>query len=198
MGFTTAAGTLTLTVSGDVRLAQLEQNAVPGSYVPTTGVAATRAVDSMTMPTSPWYTSAASNTMSMAVEAMVPVGGGNMMQFDNGNSNNRILLGCNSGPYVLTSFMVESTGGVSTYNGGLGKIPVLVPVKLAYASGPGFHQGALNGALAAAGNAAAPLPPVTTLKLGRAVPVTIGSFYMRRARYWPRTLTASQLQSVTT
>ena len=199
MGFTTTAGTLTLTVSGTVQFAQLDQLAVLTSYVPTTSVAVTRAADSASMPTSPWYTSGTTQALSMVIESMVPVGGGNFMQFDDGTTPNRILLGCTSGPFVLTSNAVESIGGVLTFNSNtLGKVPAAQPFKMGYSTAAGAHFYALGGVVSPVSNAAGTLPVVTTLKLGRAVPVTIGSLYLRRARYWPRALNVTELQSVTT
>jgi len=54
--FTPSAGTLTLTVSGDVRNAQLEIGAFATSWIPTTGAHATRAADVAQINTlSPWY-----------------------------------------------------------------------------------------------------------------------------------------------
>lgn len=52
LAFTPTAGTLTLTVTGDVRLAQLEASVIPTSYVPTAGTTAARVADSLTLPAS--------------------------------------------------------------------------------------------------------------------------------------------------
>ena len=198
LGFTPAAGTLTLTVTGTVQFAQLEQFSIPSSYIPTTGAAATRAVDSATMPTSPWYTSGTTLALSMVADCLVPVGGGNFLQLDDTTNNNRTLLTCTSGPFQGTSSATEIAAGVTNYNNNsLGKIPFGTPFKLGYSTISGAHFYALNGATSALNTTVGNLPAVTTLKLGRAVPATLGSFYLRRARYWPLALSVSELQSVT-
>lgn len=51
--FTPSAGSLTLTVSGDVRMCNLEAGAFPTPYIPTTSAAATRTADSLSIGSAP-------------------------------------------------------------------------------------------------------------------------------------------------
>ena len=92
--FTPTAGSLTLTVTGTVTNAQLEAGAFATSYVPTLGTTATRAIDSATMPTSPWFSNALA--FSYAVEAIdwaVSPAAVTVVAMDDGTNNNRTQLG---------------------------------------------------------------------------------------------------------
>ena len=195
--FTPTAGSLTLTVTGTATNAQLELGAFPTSVIPTVGAAATRATESATMPTSPWFTNALA--LSCAVDAMLPALGAisSYVQFDDGTMPNRIQI---LSPLNFFSIQYsELVGGVVTINssGATGAITAGVPFKMAMSSVSGLHQHVLNGGAPASTTAAANPPPVTTLRFGKSVSVTTGSFYLRRVRYWPRALSAAELQSVT-
>jgi hypothetical protein len=68
--FTPTAGTLTLTVTGSVRYAQLEAGAFPTSYIPTTSATVTRAADNASMVGSnfsSWYNQSAGTIYSQWV-----------------------------------------------------------------------------------------------------------------------------------
>jgi len=55
MTFTPSAGSLTLTVSGNVEFAQLETGTVATSYIPTEGSQVTRAADTPVIPVGDWF-----------------------------------------------------------------------------------------------------------------------------------------------
>jgi hypothetical protein len=129
---------------------------------------------------------------------MVPnVGAATLVQLDDGSSSNRALLASAVTTGAIQYF--ESNGGVTTANSvGAGTPPLGVPFKTALATTAGRHSYVLNGSTVfSSGNAAAP-PPITTLRIGNAVYPTEGSFYLRRMRYWPRALSDSEIQVVTT
>jgi hypothetical protein len=172
---------------------QCEAGVFPTSYIPTTGAAATRAIDSAIMATSPWYT----NTLAAAfvADAMVPLGDGTYLQFDDGSTANRMLV-FSSAAHTSTAF--EAVASTTVFSSAaLGAIPLGMPFKLAYSSTSGARQYALNGATGALGPGVSNPPAVTTLRLGKSTTPTGGSFYLRRVRYWPRALSNAELQSVT-
>jgi len=197
--FTPTAGTLTCTVSGAVTNANLEAGSFPTSWIPTTGAAATRAIDSMTMPTSPWFTNPAA--ASFVADVMVPSstgGDGTYMQFDDGTTNNRMVVNSVIATHSANAF--ESVGGTTTFSSpALGIIPFGVPFKIGYSTTANARAYTFNGLppVVNVGSALAP-PTVTTLRLGRNTNPTAGSFCMRRARYWPLALAPADLQAVTT
>jgi hypothetical protein len=174
---------------------QFETGAFATSYIPTTAAAVTRAADRCQMPTVAWFT----NTLafSVAADAMVPnVGAATLVQLDDGSSSNRALL---ASAVTTGAIQYFESNGVTTANSvGAGTPPLGVPFKTALATTAGRHSYVLNGSTVfSSGNAAAP-PPITTLRIGNAVYPTEGSFYLRRMRYWPRALSDSEIQVVTT
>jgi hypothetical protein len=197
--FTPTAGTLTLTVTGTVSNAQLEVGAFVTSYTPSSGTAATRAADVMSMPTSAWYNAAAG---SLAVE--VVYGGSNAAAFpvltsiDDATSANAATL------LVKASGFIHAEGAVSSVSqwaivGPTGPTPYGTVKKVGLSMAPNNINYCINGVLATA-DLAATLPAVTTLHLGCSAAGVTGahSVAFRSVRYWSRALSAAELQTVTT
>lgn len=114
--FTPTAGSLTLTVSGDVNYANLELGPSETSWIPTTSSAATRSADSHKVTGenfSPWYNSAEGTFVveyvgreSGTAQAVVCA--------DDGTVNNRIsLLADASGSAGITQSFVVTVAGVN-------------------------------------------------------------------------------------
>lgn len=195
--FTPTAGSLTLTVTGTVNSAQLEAGAFRTAYVPTTAAAATRATESATMSTSPWFTSPLA--FSYAVDATQVVAGGSptYIELDDGTTSNRTQLFSDAGLSNIHYFEDLNTAG--TVSNVIGTFTPGVPFKCAVSTITGSHQCALNGAAPFVGpNANAPPTGITTMRLGKSTTVAVGSQWLRRVRFWNSTLSAAQLQSVTT
>ena len=194
--FTPTAGTLTLTVTGTVQNAQLEAGAFATSYIPTTVATVTRATESATMATSPWFTNPLA--LSCAVDAMlfgVNTPGSVYFQFDDGTQPNRInILTTPAGTDI--TYNEVAAGSLTTSQGS--PYTIGIPFKAAMASVAGLHLSAVNGVIPAINTRATAPPPVTTLRFGKAVTATVGALYLRRVRYWPRVLSNAELQSVTT
>lgn len=171
---------------------QVETGAFPTSYIPSTAASVTRAGDLASMPTGTWFT-AASGTYE---GEFIP----------NGNAAGLpIVISGNAGsPTIAIGADSRLTAGIRS------------GAAVFSATGPVFTFGAVNkaafaylsGASRAAVNGTAFGPSATALTVTGTV-VELGSDgvtpganaldgWLRRVRYWPRALSAAELQSVTT
>ena len=196
--FTPTAGTLTLTVTGTVTNAQVEAGGFATSYIPTAGATATRAIDSATMPTSPWFTGP--TAFSYVIEAALVAIGAAPVAFDldDGTTSNRTQLGYTANTAALVFF--QNLAGAGTATMACGTATPGVPYKAGASTISGAHQCAFNGTVNAVGGSSANAPPtgITTARLARPLAATQGAQWLRRVRYWPRALSAAELQSATT
>ena len=179
--------------------AQLEAGAFPTSYIPTTAAAVTRAVDvcGMLPANMGWF---------------APPGGSWMAEFVTfnplpGSSGTRIVsfpAVSSIGPVFLTAGL--PINGLGQYDGAVvntaNTVSVNTIAKGATTWAPGNALACLNG------GAVASSAGLTTgyallasggVQLGANASAADGmSGYIRRVRYWPRALSAAELQSVTT
>lgn len=194
--FTPTAGSLTATVTGSVTNAQIEAGGFVTSWIPTAGTAATRAVDVVSMPFAPSY------PFGLVGEAMVsalaPTIAEGLAVFTDGTTANRIAIRANA---ATTSTMgaVFVVGGVTT---------TVAATVNTVTPGTVFKVGAIATAtgLTVCGNGGAPVtvagappPGLNLLTLGQTNVPSGNSLngYLRRLRYWPRALTAAELQVAT-
>ena len=195
--FTPTAGTLTLTVTGTVTNAQLEAHGFPTSYIPTTSAAATRALDSAIMPTSPWLTSPLAFSYAIEATQIAPGDAPIYMQLDDGTVTNRTQMGSDAGLSNMRYAELLNSGG--TTSNVVGTFTPGVPFKCAVSTQAGNHQCSLNGAAPFVGpNVNAPPTGITTLRFGRPVAATQGAQWLRRGSFWNIALSSAELQSVTT
>jgi len=196
--FTPTAGTLTLTVTGSVTNAQLEAGAFATSYILTTSAAVTRAVEVMSLPTSPWYNAAAGSlVLDVLYNGVTGSAYPALATLGDGTVNNVI--------YILAkpSGLIHSectASGVSQWGipGPIG--PTLgVVEKVGVSLASNNINFAINGVLGAP-DTVATLPVVTTLFLGCSyINTTLAhAVAYRRVRYWSRALSTAELQTVTT
>jgi hypothetical protein len=210
LSFTPAAGTLTLTVTGTVQSAQLEAGSFSTSYIPTTAAAATRAADACAMTGtnfSSWFTSNAAGSFAAEVfYSIIPPGAtgtGRLIELSDGTTANflSMLPAFSTNQYQLAS-TIASVAGTSLIASS-GTTPPSVVVKGATAYGGGSRFFCAN-----SGGGSGPSPVVSTPG-GIATVTQLGignrpdlarplAGYIRRIRYWPRTLSATELQQVTT
>jgi hypothetical protein len=189
--FTPAAGALTVTVTGSVLDAQLEAGAFATSYVATTGAASTRAADTAMMPLGSWFNPV---QWSWAVEAQP------MMQATLTGVNPRVIgeSTTNAGPvYIASSLKGGTFDGSSIINTGNTFVMGAV-IKLGSTFANLIGTTSLNGGTPVSGAQVAKALTAAGYRFGNDGSNDIMTGYLRRVRYWPRALSAGELQIVTT
>jgi len=195
----TVAGTVTVTVTGSLTRFQLEQNAVPTSFISTAGATAQRQQDSVSISLGSWYNAAA---MSFAAECKLQYLGSPtqtpiLMNIDDGTNANRISM--NLGAALHDNALVSNAGTNTTSSTTNSFSTSQIIRGSASFSALGESASLLGGtpsirtALPAGGIPAG----VTTLRLG--VLATGGAAlngYLRKATYYPRDLYPADLQRV--
>jgi hypothetical protein len=173
---------------------QLEQGAFPTSYIPTTTAAATRSADSAVVTPISSFWNQAEGTMFVEFQAQT-------LTQDTGSTSRRILQADDGSTAIFItqngtndSLQFARTGG--DWNFTLGSsITSNTRAILGFAANN--VNGAVNGTDGTDDTSAA-IPSVTTLRIGRAV--TNGRFqgHIRKIAYWPKRLTNTLLEQLTT
>ncbi len=179
--------------------AQVEQGAFATSYIPTTAAAVTRAADACSLTDAALFLGAAGKTIQvegMAMQAMPAGQDGYWASLHDATPTN--LLQLITPPSSSSIRTVVYIGTVTYANGAdtaIGAEPAVF--KAALANGTVWNS-AVNGALVpgSGGASAVGTGTFTILNIGSGSTAVDG--YIRRVRYWPRALTAAELQSVTT
>ena len=179
---------------------QVELGAFPTSYIPTTAAAATRAADVPTMPTAGIVTAGTAGTLvgDAQITSAAATAIGYVTQLDDGTTNNRVTMRVAVPPTGVGGLVIS--GGASQFNAAAGSgLTLTTPFKSGIAWTAGQQITAANGVSGASASGALNPTAVTTLRIGvneaSALPL---NGWMRRVRYWPTSLSASQLQAVTT
>jgi hypothetical protein len=124
--FTPTAGTLTLTVSGDVQLAQLEAGNCATSYIPTAGSAVNRAADRARVVLGPWWNPAEGTMLVEWLDINQAPGNTRIIGFDpsprtlmgvsgttgTGGNNAQALTMFNGSPSIFTPSVADVTKGI--------------------------------------------------------------------------------------
>lgn len=170
------------------------------SYMPTSGVAVTRAADTVILANPPWYNASQG---SFEVE-IIPIftnttSNPGLISFNNGTNNNRISL---RGAATLNAINLRDfSGTVSQYNANEGTtfIPGSIS-KVGRSFMANAAANAMNGTIT--GSTASYTMPVgiNAFNLGYEVTAGNGSYsgWFRQFNYWNYALTQAQLRSVTT
>ncbi len=193
--FTPTAGTLTVTVSGSVTYGQLEQASTPSTPIITTGAAATRGADNLSLA----KTVAAEEDFAILVTAKTLRSGGEEVIYDwnDGSAANRIYVyfrGAN-GAVRLTSRRNNVNqrlyDTVQTYSTG-----DLVTIALSRRGGA--YTMAVGGVIAGTATPTSPQLALTSIRFGVDTPggAVLGST-ISRAAIFPYALTDAELVEMT-
>ena len=190
--FTPTAGTLTLTVTGSVLNAQLEAGSFQTSYIPTAGAAVTRAADVATVASGAWRNSSAE---TWQVELLLPTSQRPNCCVIGDFATGRNMVAVAPG---LQALSWDSVAAVQTAN--ILAIGAVTKAATTWAS-PSNGTVCLNAGTVASGSTqTSGFAAVATIKLmdDQSGTTDQTNGYIRRLRYWPRTLSNTEMQQVTT
>jgi len=195
------------TVDLTLRIAapQLEQGAFATSYIPTTNAAATRAADSAVVtPISSFYNQAEGTLFAEYSVPTLPSASTFPRAVHIGNqtnNNNRYALMVSSSGGSLQHFVnydVDSVNQLAT-NVTTGSVGAIAKAAAAIALNSGRY--AVNGSFVGSEDTSLLLGApanFTHLLVGQAATGVIGAIHIRKVAYWPKRLTNTLLQQLTT
>jgi hypothetical protein len=173
--------------------AQLEDAAFATSYIPTVASTVTRSADAASMTGSnftSWFSNAQGTLYTEVNPKALAVSSG--FQINDNTTSNRIRLATTS---VSDQGIVTTSGNAqATLDGGTPAVDTNMKLAMSYAVND--FKLSLNGATAAT-DTAGTVPVVNQLQIG-AETTTIGNMTLKKIAYYPLSLTASELQGLTT
>jgi hypothetical protein len=180
---------------------QLEQGAFATSYIPTTSAAVTRSADSAVVtPISSFY-NAAEGTLFAEFSRPQTANVADYLQFA-GSSPEQIVLETNgTAPSTSQRFLVEPVGA-ATANISFSTVAANTVYRLIGAYKTDSFQAAQNGTLGTEDTSGA-LPSVSRMNIGAGQYVSGSAFkiingHIRKIAYWPKRLTNTLLEQLTT
>jgi hypothetical protein len=178
---------------------QLEAGASPTSYIPTVGAAVTRAGDACVMTPAAWFsaTQGTAATDYSLPYASVAAGNPVLAELDDGTINNIISLRLSAPNQTNGVVIVANTsqGAVANSTGWSAGVPG--KAALAYNTTAANLLISVNGSAALTGAVTGWPPTISRFAIGTGRSTQLNG-WLRRVRYWPRALSAAELQSVTT
>lgn len=192
--FTPTAGSLTLTVSGSVTSAGLQAGAFITSHIPTTSSQVTRAADVASVnELSPWYRA---DEGTLFVEASTN-------NTTNGGFPNPATLSSDASNYISINHSGGNLLRAEIRSGGVlqallsSAVTLGTPNKIAVAFKLNGFASSVNGGAVSTDTSGA-VPSVSVLRLGSGpTGALILNGHVPRIRYFPRALTATELQRLT-
>jgi hypothetical protein len=202
---TASTGTTAYTGDGTSGLfiwgAQLEAGAFATSYIPTTSAAATRSADSAVVtPISSFYNQAEGTLFAELQAQTLTQSGGfarRVVTLDNNTTDDEVNIS-QSGTADQLSFIVRQSAAASAVIVGGSSITSITKAIGAYATNNA--QASYNGTLGTADTSVTVPTTLTHLKLGRSTSSTARLFqgHIRKVAYWPKRLTNTLLEQLTT
>ena len=184
--FTPTAGSLTLTVSGDVKFSQLEIGAFASSFIPTGGAAVTGSGDSLVISGASftsWYRP--SGVFLVEFSKNNNAVGGRVFTLSDGTSNNQIRLNASLSTNIRPDWQVIVGGAVQANITDSTEIAVDALGKVASAYALNDFRQVCNGIQASA-DTAGTIPDVNQIAIGANEGAAAQlSGHIKRLRFWP-------------
>jgi hypothetical protein len=197
--FTPTAGSLTLTVSGSVTNANLEIGSFSTSWIPTTGTAATRTADVVSISGSNyagWFNGSEFTVFADVVRSYSGNFSGfpTVYSFHDGSDSNRSLVFGTSNNFspIATSGGVSQLDFVTT---GITQFPA--PNRIAHALRANSSRIAFNGVSATEDTTVTMPVGMNAVAIGSARSGLQWNGPLRRLTFWPQALSTTTLQSIT-
>jgi len=181
--------------------AQLEAGAFPTSYIATTTASATRSADVASVNTlSPWYNASEGTIYAEAVRSNIPVSSNsNLVDINDGTTNNKLRLWIWSGSASSPRFTVVVSGG-ATADLSPGSASANTIFKIAGTYKANDFSATINGGSVVTDTSGAVPAGQTTMNIGALSGggLEFWNGHLRRITYYPRKLSNSEIQGITT
>ena len=174
--------------------AQLEAAAFPTSYIPTTSATATRAEERAEITSIGSFYNASEGTMFAEYSSITTLNQP-AFTFDNSSEAERLLLHANASG--IPTFFTASSNTTQASIGIGSAITANTVIKLAAAAKVDDFQAARGGTLGTADTSGV-MPTVSRMMIGRRATAVPLSGHIRKVAYWPRRLSNTLLQQLTT
>jgi hypothetical protein len=179
-----------------VRIAapQLEQGAFATSYIPTTSAAATRSADSAVVtPISSFYNQAEGTLFGEASATNAGASLAAVLSLDDTTASNRIQFR----RFATNSSVNANVSGLA--DGAINSWPLGATLKIALAFKVGDIARSIGGGAIAATSSGSALPSgLSRMEIGNGINSNFANGHIRKIAYWPKRLTNTLLQQLTT
>lgn len=195
ISFSPAAGSLTLTLLGQVQAPQLEAGAKASSYIPTTTAPGHRSADDAAVALGPWFDTAA-GTVVFSGYVLGASANDRIIEIDDGTASTRLSLLWNT---VLEKpqFQVWAAGALQAAIAPPGNaVPLGTEFRVAIACAKDAFGISLNGGAVANDTSGSVPAGLTTLRLGRASGGAQGQIITESLVYYPGRLPDTELQAL--